>query len=79
MKPDNTRRLPFNASTFYRCSSLSVPMNISRMKQYCCETHIGGDTSRSTSVNTANSLLQENKGHIHNGIAVSGILACFKK
>ena len=68
MKPDNTRRLLFNASTFYRCSSPKIYLYIK-----------GGDTSRSTSVNTANSLLQVNKGPVNNVIAVSGIWACFRK
>ena len=68
MKPHNTRTLPFNASTFNRCSSPKIHLYIK-----------GGDTSRSTSVNTANVLLQENKGPIHNRIAVCGIWACSKK
>ena len=51
-----------NASTFYRCSSPKIHLYIK-----------GGQTSQSTSVNTANVLLQENKRPIHNGIAVSGI------
>ena len=54
--------LPFNASTFYRCSSPKIHLYIK-----------GGHKGRSTSVNTANVLLQENKGPIRNGIAVSGI------
>ena len=57
IKPHNTRRSPFNALTFYRCSSPKIHLYIK-----------GGDTSRSTSVNTANVLLQENKGPIHNGM-----------
>ena len=64
MKPNNTRRSPFNASTFYRCLSPKIHLYIK-----------GGHTSQSTSVNTANVFLQENKGLIHNGIAVSGIWA----
>ena len=57
MKPYNMRRSPFNASTFYRCSCPKIHLYIK-----------GGHTSRSTSVNTANVLLQENKGPIHNGM-----------
>ena len=62
MKPHITRRSPFNASTFYKCSSPKTHLYIK-----------GGHTSQSASVNTANVLLEENKGPIHNGIAVPGI------
>ena len=64
MKPHMTRRSPFHASAFYNCSSSKTHLYIK-----------GGHTCRSTSVNTANVLLKENKGPIHNGITVSGIWA----